>query len=130
MMTQEQNDELTQVGPGTPMGDVLRHYWYPVAFVRELAAECEEFGLAPMDFLHTLADVQTSEPASVVFDRIRQRLGHAVERQRTSPDLPYGLDLWRDGARVLGVLWSDDGASEVVAFARGPWEDEALALAL
>ena len=36
MMTQEQNDELTRVGPGTPMGDVLRHYWYPVAFVREL----------------------------------------------------------------------------------------------
>ena len=52
------------------------------AFVAELAAECEEFGLAPMDFLHSLADMQTSEPAGVVFDRIRQRLGHAVERQR------------------------------------------------
>lgn len=36
MMTQQENEELTQVGPGTPMGDVLRHYWYPVAFVREL----------------------------------------------------------------------------------------------
>ncbi len=35
-MTPQENDELTQVGPGTPMGDVLRHYWYPVAFVREL----------------------------------------------------------------------------------------------
>ena len=54
---------------------------------------------------------------------------HAVERQRTRPDLPYGLDLWRDGARVLGVLWSDDGAYEVASFVRGPWEDEALALA-
>ena len=32
MMTQEQNDELTRVGPGTPMGEVLRHYWYPVCF--------------------------------------------------------------------------------------------------
>ena len=38
-MTKEQNDELTRIGPGTPMGDVLRHYWYPVALVREL----EEF---------------------------------------------------------------------------------------
>ncbi len=55
---------------------------------------------------------------------------HALERQRTGPDLPYGLDLWRDGARVLGVLWSDDGASEVATFVRGSWEDEALALAL
>lgn len=54
---------------------------------------------------------------------------HAVERQRTRSDLPYGLDLWRDSARVLGVLWSDDGASQVAAFAHGPWEDEALALA-
>ena len=36
MLTKEQNDELTQVGPGTPMGAVLRHYWYPVAFTREL----------------------------------------------------------------------------------------------
>jgi len=35
MLTKEQNEELTQVGPGTPMGDVLRHYWYPVAFTRE-----------------------------------------------------------------------------------------------
>jgi hypothetical protein len=29
---------------------------------------------------------------------------------------------------VLGVLWAEDGASEVVAFVRGPWEDEALGL--
>jgi 5,5'-dehydrodivanillate O-demethylase oxygenase subunit len=39
MLTAEQNNTLTQVGPGTPMGDVLRHYWYPVCFTREL----EEF---------------------------------------------------------------------------------------
>lgn len=36
MLTQEQNDELTQVGPGTPMGTLLRNYWYPVAITREL----------------------------------------------------------------------------------------------
>ncbi len=36
MMTKEENDALTQVGPGTPMGRVLRYYWYPVAMVREL----------------------------------------------------------------------------------------------
>jgi ATP-dependent RNA helicase SUPV3L1/SUV3 len=35
-----------------------------------------------MDFLHALQDMQTSEPAGVVFDRIRQRLEHAVERHR------------------------------------------------
>ena len=53
---------------------------------------------------------------------------HALERQRARPDLPYGLDVRREGATVLRVLWSYDGTSEVVAFVRGPWEDEALAL--
>lgn len=52
---------------------------------------------------------------------------HALERQHTRPDLPYGLDVWR-GAKVLGVLWADDGAFEVVTFRRGHWEEEALKL--
>src|SRR5215217_2663936 len=30
MLTAEQNAELTRVGPGTPMGELLRRYWYPV----------------------------------------------------------------------------------------------------
>ena len=30
-----QNELLTQVGPGTPMGEVLRRYWFPVAGVTE-----------------------------------------------------------------------------------------------
>jgi len=37
MLTAEQNEELTAVEAGTPMGEVLRRYWYPVAFTRELA---------------------------------------------------------------------------------------------
>ncbi len=53
---------------------------------------------------------------------------HALERQHTRPDLPYGLDLWREGTKVLGVLWADGEAVEVVTFVRGPWEEEALAL--
>jgi hypothetical protein len=32
------------------------------------------------------------------------------------------------GAKVLSVLWADQGAFAVAAFARGAWEDEALAL--
>ncbi len=31
MLTQEQNDRLTRVGPGTPMGDLMRRYWHPIA---------------------------------------------------------------------------------------------------
>lgn len=36
MLRKEENELLTRVGPGTPMGTLLRHYWYPVAFAREL----------------------------------------------------------------------------------------------
>ena len=53
---------------------------------------------------------------------------HAVERQHTKPDLPYGLEVWRHGVKMLSVLWADDDAFQVVSFVRGPWEDEALQL--
>ena len=35
MLTVEQNEELTKVGPGTPMGELLRRYWYPIAFEQD-----------------------------------------------------------------------------------------------
>ena len=31
MLTTEQNERLTQVGPGTPMGELMRRYWHPIA---------------------------------------------------------------------------------------------------
>ena len=52
---------------------------------------------------------------------------HALERQHSKPDLPYGLDVWRE-ARVLRVLWAEDGSFQVGRFVRGSWEEEALAL--
>ena len=39
MLTKEQNDRLTQVGPGTPMGELMRRYWQPIAGVAELKKE-------------------------------------------------------------------------------------------
>ncbi len=36
MLTPEQNDLLHKVGPGTPMGRLMRRYWHPVAAVGEL----------------------------------------------------------------------------------------------
>lgn len=35
MLSEEKNKILTQVGPGTPMGDLLRRYWMPIAGVTE-----------------------------------------------------------------------------------------------
>lgn len=36
MLTPDQNDLLAKVGPGTPMGRLMRRYWHPVAAVGEL----------------------------------------------------------------------------------------------
>jgi 5,5'-dehydrodivanillate O-demethylase len=36
MLTKEENALLTRVGPGTPAGEMLRRYWWPVAFTEEV----------------------------------------------------------------------------------------------
>jgi phthalate 4,5-dioxygenase oxygenase subunit len=36
MLTREENERLTRVGPGTPMGEVMRHYWIPALLVDQL----------------------------------------------------------------------------------------------
>src|ERR1041384_176942 len=39
MLTKEENERLTRVGPGTPAGELLRRYWLPVGVASELSAE-------------------------------------------------------------------------------------------
>jgi 5,5'-dehydrodivanillate O-demethylase oxygenase subunit len=39
MVTAEENEFLTRIGPGTPMGELMRRYWHPVAVARELSDE-------------------------------------------------------------------------------------------
>ncbi len=37
MLSREENELLTQVGPGTPMGQTMRRYWMPALMTRELS---------------------------------------------------------------------------------------------
>ncbi|MCY4583585.1 MAG: Rieske (2Fe-2S) protein, partial [Chloroflexi bacterium] len=39
MLTAEMNDRLTKVGPGTPMGELMRRYWHPIAGSTQLNAD-------------------------------------------------------------------------------------------
>jgi len=39
VLTKEDNELLTQVGPGTPGGELLRRYWMPIAVAAELSPE-------------------------------------------------------------------------------------------
>ena len=47
MLSDEQNRTLTQVGAGTPMGELLRRYWMPIAAVAEL----DDKSMKPMRLL-------------------------------------------------------------------------------
>ncbi|MEK7217408.1 MAG: Rieske 2Fe-2S domain-containing protein, partial [Chloroflexota bacterium] len=38
MLSKRENELLTRVGPGTPMGALMRRYWHPVAASQELDA--------------------------------------------------------------------------------------------
>src|SRR6266545_2815994 len=50
MLSQAENERLTRVGPGTPGGELLRRYWYPVAFAAELTDE------SPTQFVRILGE--------------------------------------------------------------------------
>ena len=39
MVTREENELLTRVGTGTPMGELMRHYWIPAAMSSEVVAD-------------------------------------------------------------------------------------------
>src|SRR3984957_1140850 len=39
MLTKEQNERLTRVGPGTPCGELLRRYWQPLCPAAELTVQ-------------------------------------------------------------------------------------------
>ena len=36
MLTEKENERLTRVGPGTPMGELMRRYWHPIGAAAEL----------------------------------------------------------------------------------------------
>lgn len=45
MASTKESEILTQVGPGTPMGDLMRQYWLPAAMSSELKADGEPLRL-------------------------------------------------------------------------------------
>jgi 5,5'-dehydrodivanillate O-demethylase len=39
MLSKEENERLTRVGPGTPMDELLRRYWWPVGFSEQVTTK-------------------------------------------------------------------------------------------
>lgn len=65
MMTVEENDRLTRVGPGTPMGNLLRRYWMPIA----ISAEVQERPVAKRLLGEDLVVFRGGDGKVGVFDR-------------------------------------------------------------
>jgi hypothetical protein len=42
MMTPDDNELLTRVGPGTKMGGLLRRYWHPIAASDEMTVPADQ----------------------------------------------------------------------------------------
>ena len=84
MLTQEDNELLTKVGPGTPAGELLRRYWHPISvaleindehptkFVRILGEDLVIFR-DKSGRLGLLADHCSHRGASLVYGRVEER---------------------------------------------------------
>jgi len=84
MMTREENETLTRVGPGTPAGELLRRYWQPVAIAQELTEEnptkfvrilCEDLVLFrdKTGRVGLIEDRCSHRGASLVYGRVEER---------------------------------------------------------
>ncbi len=47
MLTREQNERLTRIGPGTPCGELMRRYWHPIG----ASSQLKEPGTMPVRLL-------------------------------------------------------------------------------
>ena len=91
MLTVKENERLTRVGPGTPMGELLRRYWQPIA----AAVELDDNPVRPVKLLGE----------SLVLYRDRQGrlglIGDTCPHRRTS--MLYGIRRTRGcGVRTTG----------------------------
>jgi 5,5'-dehydrodivanillate O-demethylase oxygenase subunit len=84
MLTKEENEVLTRVGPGTPCGELLRRYWHPVALAKDLTPEnptkfvrllCEDLVLFldKSGNVGLLGDHCPHRSASLVYGRVEER---------------------------------------------------------
>ncbi len=109
MLSAEKNQQLTRVGPGTPMGEVLRRHWHPVAGIDELERN-------PVKALRLMGE------DLVLYKDLSGQYG-LVERQcaHRRADLSYGF-VEENGLRCNYHGWQYNDQGRCVA---RPYEDQA-----
>lgn len=96
MMTKQENELLTQTGPGKPCGELLRRYWQPVALCEELPQ-----GAAPLS-------VRILGEELVLFRDVKGRVGLlGIHCSHRGTDLSYGR-VEHGGLRCLYHGWLYD----------------------
>ncbi|MDF2579152.1 MAG: ring-hydroxylating oxygenase subunit alpha [Microbacterium sp.] len=101
MLKQEDNEKITRSGPGTPLGNLLRSYWQPVALVSEMPGE------RPVKAVRIMSE-------DLVLFKKREGWG-LISRYcaHRGVDLSYGR-LEEDGIRCLYHGWLYDGQGRCV----------------
>src|SRR5574341_734257 len=112
MLTKEENDRLTLVGPGTQMGALLRRYWFPIA----ATAQLDEDPVRPVRLLGENLTLFRSE---------RGELGLIAERcAHRGISMAYGIPQ-ANGLRCAYHGWTYDTEGHVVDM---PFEPACLPL--
>lgn len=109
MMTEEENNLLTQTGKGTPCGELMRRYWQPAALSVELAAD-KPFAVQLFGEELVLFRDGTGKPALI---------GRYCAHQGV--DMMYGR-VEPDGLRCMYHGWLFDTCGQVLL--RGDWLPE------
>jgi 5,5'-dehydrodivanillate O-demethylase len=109
MLSVENNELLTRVGPGTPMGTLMRHYWQPVCAIDEL-----------LQSPFRTKEVKILGEELVVYRDRRGNLG-VVDKYCTHrrASLAYGV-VENDGIRCQYHGWKFDASGRCV---EQPFED-------
>ena len=111
MLSKEKNEILTQVGPGTKMGTLLRRYWMPIAGVSEF----QEKAVKPIKILGE--DLVLYKDLSGIFGLVERQCPHR------RADLAYGI-VEKCGLRCSYHGWLFDQGGSCL---EQPYEDIANA---
>ncbi len=114
MLSREDNELLTQVGPGTPMGELVRRFWFPILIADELPApDCEPVRVRVLGE-HLVAWRDTSGVLGLLDARCPHR----------GADLSMGLSE-NGGLRCPRCYWKFDVAGKILDLPMEP-EDSPL----
>ena len=101
MLSAEQNERLTRVGPGTPMGELLRRYWFPVATAHEMTQ-------SPTKPVRILGESLT------LFKDRQGRVGLVAQRcAHRGVDLRFGIPE-NEGLRCIYHGWMYDTTGQCI----------------